>query len=56
MKTLSVTKFVVRKIVLLMMIGIFLVGCAHDTDESGAIYQKSAIPIDFGVESRTDLN
>ena len=56
MKTLSVTEFVVRKILLLMMIGIFLVGCAHDTDESGAIYQKSAIPIDFGVESRTDLN
>ena len=47
MKTLLGTKFVVRKILLLMISGIFLVGCA---------YQKSAISIDFGIESRTDLN
>ena len=56
MKKLSVTKFAVRKILLLMMIGIFLVGCAQDTGESEVIYQESAIPIDFGIESRTDLN
>ena len=47
MKTLLGTKFAVRKILLLMISGIFLVGCA---------YQKSAISIDFGIESRTDLN
>ena len=40
-------EFAVRKILLLMISGIFLVGCA---------YQTSAIPIDFGIESRTDLN
>lgn len=34
MKKLSVTKFAVGKILLLMIIGIFLVGCARDTDES----------------------
>lgn len=47
METLLGTKFAVRKILLLMISGIFLVGCA---------YQTSAIPIDFGIESRTDLN
>ena len=47
MKTLLGTKFAVRKILLLMISGIFLVGCA---------YQTSAVPIDFGIESRTDLN
>ena len=47
MKTLLGTKFAVRKILLLMTSGIFLVGCA---------YQTSAVPIDFGIESRTDLN
>lgn len=47
MKTLLGTKFAVRKILLLMISGFFLVGCA---------YQKSAISIDFGIESRTDLN
>lgn len=47
METLLGTKFAVRKILLLMISGIFLVGCA---------YQTSAVPIDFGIESRTDLN
>ena len=47
METLLGTKFAVRKILLLMISGIFLVGCA---------YQTSAIPIDFGIESRADLN
>lgn len=47
METLLGTKFAVRKILLLMISGIFLVGCA---------YQTSAIPIDFGIDSRTDLN
>ena len=47
MKTLLGTKFAVRKILLLMISGIFLVGCA---------YQTSAVPIDFGIVSRTDLN
>ncbi len=42
MKKLSVTKFAVGKILLLMMSGIFLVGCAQDTDESEVIYQESA--------------
>lgn len=47
MKKLLNTIFAVRKILLLMMHGVFLMGCA---------YQESAIPIDFGMESETDLN
>ena len=47
MKKLLNTIFAVRKILLLMMLGVFLMGCA---------YQESAIPIDFGMESETDLN
>lgn len=41
MKKLLDTKFAVRKMLLLMMIGIFLVGCARDTDGSEVIYQES---------------
>ena len=42
MKKLLDTKFAVRKILLLMMSGFFLVGCAQDTGESEVIYQESA--------------
>ena len=42
MKKLSDTKFAIGIILLLMMLGAFLVGCAHDTDKSEVIYQESA--------------
>ena len=42
MKKLSDTKFAIGTILLLMMLGAFLVGCAHDTDKSEVIYQESA--------------
>ena len=56
MKKLLNTIFAFRKTLLLMILGIFIVGCAQDTDESEVIYQESTIPIDFEMESRTDLN
>ena len=54
MKKLLDTKFAPRKILLLMMSGIFFMGCADNTDESEAVYQASTIPIESGTEISVD--
>ena len=56
MKKLLDTKFAPRKILLLMMSGIFFMGCADNTDESEAVYQASTIPIEAGTEISVDLD
>ena len=56
MKKLLDTKFAPRKILLLMMSGIFFMGCADNTDESEAVYQASTIPIESGTEISVDLD
>lgn len=56
MKKLLDTKFASRKILLLMMSGIFFMGCADNTDESEAVYQASTIPIESGTEISVDLD
>ena len=48
-------KICTRKILLLMMSGIFFMGCADNTDESEAVYQASTIPI-AGTEISVDLD
>ena len=40
MKKLLDTKFAPRKILLLMMSGIFFMGCADNTDESEAVIRR----------------
>ena len=49
-------KIAPRKILLLMMSGIFFMGCADNTDESEAVYQASTIPIESGTEISVDLD